>query len=231
MAATEDPPTVTAEDATVEEDEPTVSEVLRPAGAIRAWLLSDDGLTDSPGEGEHTYEQRPLSSLGQFELFGLLGGAIETAMTGDRPLNVTALLSMAVPIRGQRFTPQDILDADSAVIAISKLATSSPTLIADLVCVMLNVPHGERGWFTWVMRQPRISTDAGDYLGGGLDLDELVDVFDTFLAQNGKDLRRFFAARLPGLWTNATAAENRGAPAAPSRSSRPTKRSGRRTRG
>lgn len=145
------------------------------------------------GEATRSYTQKPLSFFGKLQFFEVLGRAIEQAMTGDDALSLNTLFAGPSVTRQADggITVTDVEDADTFVRGIAKVAMYAPDMLADLYCIFLNVPVGERAWAK--------ATMALSDEDGGLSDDDGIAILETFFAQNAGTMRDFFVERLMPL--------------------------------
>lgn len=170
------------------------------------------------GEATRTYVQRPLSFFGKLQFFEVLGKAIEQAMTGDEALSLNNLFAGPSMTRAQdgSITVTDVEDADTFVRAIAKIAVYAPDMLADLYCIFLDVPVGERPFAKGIMV---LSEEEG-----GLSDEDGIAILETFFDQNGQAMRDFFVDRLMPLLGRARGRFDVGQEAS-SKPSRSTRRS------
>jgi hypothetical protein len=185
--------------------------------SAKSWLVSGS-LTYTRGDQtelrpfERTYVQEPLSYRGIVEFTGLLGRAIDEAMSGPSALDLGGVLNIA------QFA-QDFQDDDSRRAAISsliasgdsgingfvkgfaKLCAAVPSLIDESQCIWLRIPLHERFQAREVWNLPPSR--------GGLNGDDGELMMRVFIAQNYEELERFFGERLRRIFGTIQMARKR----------------------
>jgi hypothetical protein len=132
-----------------------------------------------------TYVQRPLSFVGKYELYAIVGDVIDRA-TED--VSIDQLLNqLGVAMGGGGVTGNGLNDPTQILRMAAKLLRYSPTLIQDLFCVLLDIPMDERAWAVDVMR--RTPED------GGLDDEVGFEVLETAIDQNAEKIEDFFVKK------------------------------------
>ena len=159
------------------------TEVLEPAAQHREVHLGVE-------PNIKTYVQRPLSFFGKMEIFAVLGGALDKAMSGPDGLSLNELINGPGEL-GESVTTENLRDADTFVKAISKLVQYAPELLLDLYVVVLAVPRGEREVVKVLLQEP--------VENGGLTDDEGFGIIETFVDQNWDVMADFFGARIQPL--------------------------------
>lgn len=215
------------EDETHEEEQDALGklqediETIEPRYEKREWQLveyewdSDRGGFTDKVVAKRKYIQGPLSFFGKLELTGKLGEALDVAMSGPDPLTLNTLLAGVSMARGDQLTAQDFMDADSFVKLFARVMSYAPELIAEVYCIVLQIPRNERSWARDVMA--RREED------GGLSDDDGFLIAETFLDQNGEVLKDFFALRIQPLFQRAR--KRLGSTSEePSKPSKPTRR-------
>jgi hypothetical protein len=159
------------------------TEILEPSAQLRTIHLGVE-------PNVKTYVQKPLSFFGKMEIFSVLGGALDKAMSGDDGLSLNELLNGPGELGGS-VTAENFRDADTFVKAIGKLLQYAPDLFLDLYVVILAVPRGER---EVVKEQMRHNEEDG-----GLSDDDGFGILETFIDQNWDVMADFFGARIQPL--------------------------------
>jgi hypothetical protein len=191
------------------EGDPT--NTISPPGAVRTYVVGKS--PEDGGRGVVTLVQRPLAFFGKLELFSVLGKALDTVLAEG--ISIGELLEETPDRPADELRLQDIQDADTFVKAISVLAMHSPELFKELYCVILQVPREHRERVMTIMSDPE---DLG-----GLSDDQGFEIMDTFIAQNGELLKRFFVDRIIPLFDRMQSKRQDGS--ASSKPSSPTPRS------
>ncbi len=150
---------------------------IEPKSAARIQIL---GLEKE----EREYVQRPLSYFGKLEMFGVLGTAIDRALTEG--LRFTDVIGTIPGMSsGGGVTVEGFMQA------VGKLASYAPDLLLDLYTIWLGVPREER----WEARRLMTLPESE----GGLSDDDGIEIIETFLDQNAEVLKDFFNQRLKPL--------------------------------
>lgn len=153
-----------------------------------------------------TYTQQPLSFFGKMELFSVLGGAVEKALSEDGGINLSSLLE--VPQRsGATLSASDFNDATVFVRGIAKLVQFAPDLLKDVYCISLRVPRQERPYVKELMEE-QLSDEQG------------VQLLDSFVDQNWDVMRSFFFEQIQPLVEKITKKVQDSAPSKPSKPTR-----------
>lgn len=159
------------------------TEVLEPSAQNREVVIGVDPF-------RKTYTQKPLSFFGKMEIFAVLGGALDKAMSGPEGLSLNELISGPGELGGS-VTTENLRDADTFVKAIGKLLQYAPGLLLDLYVVILSVPRGERELVKAQMEQHEDD--------GGLSTDDGFGILETFIDQNWDVMADFFTVRIQPL--------------------------------
>jgi len=159
------------------------TEVLEPSAQNREVTLGLDPF-------RKTYTQKPLSFFGKMEIFAVLGGALDKAMSGPDGLSLNELINGPGEL-GDSLTTENLRDADTFVKAIGKLVQFAPELLLDLYVVILAVPRGERELVKTQMQQTEEN--------GGLSDDDGFGILETFVDQNWDVMADFFTVRIQPL--------------------------------
>lgn len=176
-----DEPEVEVAEAPVAESLEDQIEAIEPMHNIREWLVKDDS------NFSRVYIQRPLSFSGKLQVTALLTRTLKHAMEDGLSLN--DVMQTVDDATGDDFS--------QFVGSIITLVEYAPDLVAELSCLSLNVPKGEREWVKEVWSQPE-----GE---GGLSDDEGIEMIEIFVDQNAAALKGFFAERIPKLFKRVTA--------------------------
>jgi hypothetical protein len=141
-----------------------------------------------------TYVQRPLSFVAKYELYAVVGDAIDRA-TED--VGIDGLLeSIGLSVSSNKgVSGTDLRDATQIMRIAAKLLRYSPTLIHDLFAVLLDIPMDERAWAAEVMRR---SPEEG-----GIDDDEGFAILETAIDQNAEAIEAFFVKKGAALVARA----------------------------
>lgn len=179
----------------------SVTETLEPTienpVTVTFTLLDDSTLT---------YTQQPLSFFGKMELFSVLGGAVERALSEDGGINLSNLLE--IPQRsGTTLSAADFADATVFVRGIAKLVQFAPDLLKDIYCISLRVPRQERPYVKELM-EDQLTDEQG------------VQILDTFVDQNWDVMRSFFFEQIQPLVEKITKKVQNSAPSKPSKATR-----------
>ena len=183
----------------------TVIETLEPtvANPVRVTFTLNDGKPV-------TYEQKPLSFFGKMELFAVLGGALQEALSEDGGMSLKSLLDVPEK-REENLSFTDFLDADEFVKVIAQLMQIAPDLLKDIFCISLAIPREAREYAKGLMEE-QISDDDG------------IALLDGFVEQNWEVLKSFFSEKIAPLFEKMTQTAQDSAP------SKPLKATPRRTR-
>ena len=180
----------------------SVTETLEPTienpVTITFTLIDDSTLT---------YTQQPLSFFGKMELFSVLGGAIEKALSEEGGINLSELLD-APKRSGSSLSAADFADATIFVRGITKLVQYAEDLFKDIYCISLRIPRQERPYIKELM-EDQISDEQG------------VQILDTFVDQNWDVMRSFFFEQIQPLVEKVTKKVQSSAPSKPSKVTRP----------
>lgn len=181
-------------------------EILEPGAQERIVVIGEDPFT-------RHFVQRPLSFFGKLEVFSVLGGAIEKAMSGPDGLTITELFDGPQAL-GETLSEQNFSDADTFVRAIAKLVQYAPDVLSDLYLVILAVPRGERELYRELMERPADE--------GGLSDEDGFGVLETFVDQNWDMMLDFFNSRIVPLFNKINSKVQGSQPSKQSKSSRRT---------
>lgn len=128
------------------------------------------------------YTQRPLSFFGKMELFAVLGGAIDKALSKGG-VNIEELLD-DIPSGDI----DDFKEAELFLKNIAKIVQFVPDALKDLYMVALAVPREEREYVISVMERPEIE--------GGLSDEQGIAILEVFVDQNWDVLLDFFKKKI-----------------------------------
>ena len=154
-------------------------------------------------ERELIYTQQPLSFFGKLELFSILGGALERAI--DEGLSLSEVLD--VPKERETNTPlstNTLLEADTFVKGVAKLARYAPDITKDIFCVSLRVPHQEREIVKELMDDQVSDEQGGEMLRG-------------FVTDNMEALKSFFSEQILPLVESLSSMGQNSTPSKPSK--------------
>lgn len=182
-----------------EEDLDVQIEAIEPRHAAREWIITDEAAAFS-----RVYVQKPLSFAGKLQVTALLTKTLKKAM--DDGLSVDGVMQTVDDATGDDF--------GSFVQSIITLVEYAPDLVADLSCLSLHVPVGERDWVKSMWERPEDE--------GGLSDADGIEMIEVFVDQNALALKDFFAERIPKLFRRVTS--RLGSGAAVSVPSKPLKR-------
>jgi hypothetical protein len=174
-------------------------EAIEPRYDAREWIIKDD-----QADFMRVYIQKPLSFSGKLQVTALLTKTLKKAM--DDGLSVDGVMQTVDDATGDDF--------GSFVQSIITLVEYAPDLVADLSCLSLHVPTGEREWVKSMWNRPEDE--------GGLSDNDGIEMIEIFVDQNVKALKDFFAERIPKLFRRVTS--RLGTAAAVSAPSKPLKR-------
>ena len=155
-----------------------------------------------PGAQEHTVEvgqgndrlefvQRPLSFFGKMDLFAVLGGVMNRAMSGPDGVTVGELVDSV-----GTGDIKDIRDADVFARGAARLAMLAPDAVGDVICVLLAVPRGHRDYVKELMSLPEDKGGLSDEVGMG--------ILQRGVEQNWEVLQDFFSSQVMGLVRTVT---------------------------
>lgn len=167
-------------------------DAIQPSSAVRVWSIGK-------GSDAREYTQRPMSYFQKLQLFSVLGEAIDRITQGPDGLNTAELFGQ----KSASVSPDGTVsfgggEGDQAFIqALTKIAMAAPDLIAELYCVVLNVPKGDREWAKEAMSRAESEGGLSDEVGFA--------ILETFVEQNGEALRTFFVEKGAGLMKRMTA--------------------------
>ena len=133
------------------------------------------------------FTQRTLNFFQKLEVFSLLGGALNKAMSGPDGITISEILEGPSGV-GSTLTESNLREADTFVQAIAKLIQYAPDLLADLYMVILAVPRGQREVVKGIMESPVEE--------GGLSDEDGVAILETFVDQNWDVMLDFFKQRV-----------------------------------
>jgi hypothetical protein len=184
------------------------TEILTPS-------VENRRVTIGPKEYEVEFVQKPLSFFGKLEVFSVLGGALDKALSGPDGIVLSDLFEGPAKV-GENLTNQNFRDADTFVRGIAKLVQFAPSLFSDLYVIFLGVPRGEREVVKDMMERPE-----GD---GGLSDEDGIGILETFIDQNWDVMVDFFDSKImPLVKKIGTKVQKTGSqPSKPSKSTRRT---------
>lgn len=133
------------------------------------------------GEGEDklTFVQKPLSFFGKMEFFSVMGKAVDKVLSDG--------VSISEVLDGTNGPVGANADTDSFIQTIAKLIQFAPEILAELYCVILAVPRGEREYVKY-----RLEED--------LDDDQGIKILEVFADQNIEVMTNFFKERVTPLF-------------------------------
>lgn len=230
-SAAQDPEVEETNDATeetpevVEEENPTADEksddsnkdnsdedsfeILDPLANEKVWVIGkppEDGGTE---DQYSRYVQRPLGYIQRARFFALVSRTVAEAIKagGSVRFNGTDLLAGEGTIRQRAYamTESDFGDVASFVALAMQLVGYVDDFLLDCFCLWLDVPKSEITWAKRIMAMPH---DPANNLYGLSD-DQAEEIIAHFIDQNYKDIRDFFAERLPRLAKRAQSQERR----------------------
>ncbi len=152
------------------------------------------------------YTQQPLSFFGKMELFAVLGGAVEKALSTDSGFSLASMLNI-VDRGTDELTQRDLFDADTFVRAIATLLQFAPDLLLDIYCISLRIPRGERAYVKTLM-EDQITDDEG------------IKLLDNFVEQNWDVMTSFFYEQIVPLTKKLQTKVQGSAPSKPSKRTR-----------
>lgn len=172
---------------------PTEEDIVKPV-AHKEWKVYDEYDFDFRGEVrkeifDHTYSQKPLSYLAFGEFTGLLGRKLAEAMRGPDGLSLDRLSpgEASIPLEfdnGQvRLAGDGNNLVDPIVQGIAKLASYVPDLMAELQCIWLRIPRGQRAQVMDIWSR---SPDDG-----GMSMDQGEEMLNIFIEQNYDEINSF----------------------------------------
>lgn len=161
--------------------------------------------TLEPGAQEHvvtvgkddqalSFVQRPLSFFGKMDLFAVLGGVMNRAMSGPDGVTLGEIID-SMPSGDVK----DIRDADVFARGAARLAMMAPDAIGDLICVLLAVPRGQREYVKEVMGLPEGQGGLSDEEGMGIlrrGVDQNWEVLVAFFTHQVADLAKGISDRV-----------------------------------
>jgi len=157
-----------------------------------------------PDDREISYTQEPLSFFGKMELFSVLGGAVEKALSEEGGISLSEIMEVPQREDGLPLSTNDFLDADTFIKSIAKLVQFAPDLIKDLFCISLRVPRGERPYVKELMEE-QITDDEG------------FELIEKFIDQNLEVMKSFFSERILPLVDKISQTVQGSAPQKPSK--------------
>lgn len=136
--------------------------------------------------------QKELQYFAKMDFYGVLGRAVNAAMTGDNALEVTDLVEAAQlrqlmgDMDDEGMTPQKVLQASAFLGAIAKLASLAPEMMRECYLIWLNVPRKHRRW-------------AMDSAFEEMSDEDGQAILRTFIDQNIGAIEDFFVRVLPKI--------------------------------
>lgn len=171
-------------------------ERLRPSTGERVWEIT--GLA-AQGEFRRVYKQEQLSFFGKQEFIVLMNGYVDQFMSGDFGLKVSDLFGgglrqrLQLPEEVSAEQAEKMVDENEAMIrAISKLVDKIPGFQMEIIILALGVPRDDRTVVAETLRGP--------VYRGGLTDDQGFGILETFIIQNAKAIRDFFAEKATHLY-------------------------------
>jgi len=186
------------------------NENTEPKDSTEVLVPSEEERRITIGQGDYVFEftQRPLSFFQKLEVFSVLGRALEKSMSGPDGLTLSELFEGPAPLEAN-LSATNYRDADTFVKAIAKLVQYTPELLAELYCVILAVPRGQRGLVTEVMELPEAE--------GGLSDEDGFGILETFVDQNWNVMVDFFNNRVIPLVNKVNSKVQGSQPSKPSK--------------
>lgn len=191
---------------TTQAENPDVTEILEPTVEDRPVTIGKDAY-------EFKFVQRSLNFFQKLEVFSILGGALNRAMSGDDGITISELLEGPSAVGGT-ITDTNIREADTFIQAIAKLVQYAPDLLSDLYMVFLAVPRGQRELVKELMEQPVAE--------GGLSDEDGFAILDTFIDQNWNVMIDFFTQRILPLANKISGKVQESQPSTPLKNTQPT---------
>jgi hypothetical protein len=145
------------------------------------------------------YTQQPLSFFGKMELFSVLSGALQKALSSEGGLSLSAILDVPNRAPGEALSANDFLDADQFVSAVATLLQYAPDLLMNIYCISLKVPRQERELVKRLM-EDQITDEQG------------VKMIEVFIDQNWEVMRSFFFEQIMPLVEKVTKTVQSSAP-------------------
>lgn len=178
----------------------TIEETLDPVieEPVTVTLVVDDS--------KYVYTQQPLSFFGKMELFSVLAGAVEKALSSEGGFSLTGLLSVSQ--RESSLSSRDFLDANQFIAAIASLVKFAPDLMKDIYCISLRVPRQERELVKELM-EDQLDDESGSKL------------LNNFVDQNWDVMVSFFYEQIMPLVEKVAKKVQGSAPSKPSSPTRP----------
>lgn len=172
-------------------------------------------LTDAKGVSRE-YIQSSMLYFQKFELYGLLGRAVQIVMDGEKGLGLGDLGDIMNPrnlmdqiqqrMPGYEDAPDraedaiNIEDASKMIAAFARVISASPDMLKEAYCIILDIPKAHRIWaMEWSL--PKMDDETGS------------DVMHTFIDQNWALIEGFFFEEMPRIFKRAAQARARSATA------------------
>lgn len=152
-------------------------------------------LIAASGALEHReYMQAPLGFFPVQQFTTLMTSVIKGFMNGDYGISLGQLFSSDIQKQVKmptEFTEQAadklVQDNEQLIKAFLHLMEVLPELQADVIALSLGVSGPECDWFKQAIAEPPHR--------GGLSIDDGFDLIKTFIVQNAREIRRFFAQK------------------------------------
>lgn len=142
------------------------------------------------GDNRIVLFQKPLSFLGRWEWYALMGKAISDLMDSEKGVTLAQLLD-SIGISPGQTVDEQMSQAEVLIRGFARLSEVAPDLITDCFMIWLNVPMTQREGVRRLMALP---VDEG-----GFDDDTGFDIIECFIEQNAVEILAFFSDRLPQL--------------------------------
>ncbi len=180
-------------------------EALKPSTGEIVWSVTTFDNDGNPGF-TRAYRQMQLSFFGKQKFITMMNSYLDRFIKGEFGVTVGDLFGGASQMRERLKLPSEV-NAESAermvsdqqqmITAISKLVDILPGFQMNIILLALGVPDDDA---------PAVkATLEGPVYRGGLDDDQAFLILETFIRQNAKAIRDFFAERAPKLYRTAQA--------------------------
>lgn len=170
-----------------------VEETLEPV------VVEPVTITLKVGKEKLRYTQQTLSFFGKMELFAVLSGALQKALSEEGGLSLSAILDAPQRKPGEALSSSDFMDADQFVGAIATLLQFAPDLLMDIYCISLRVPRQERPTVKRLM-EDQVTDEQG------------IKMLDVFVDQNWEVMQGFFFEQIMPLVQKVTQKVQSSAP-------------------
>lgn len=185
----------------------TAAEKLEELSSIADQQVVSFTLTDG---STLDFVQAPLGVFQKLELFAHIGQVIDNATQGDNPIVLSEIFTPTSSGSGN-----DLI-TDELIRGVAKLAQFAPNVLQKSICIVLGVPHHQRDA---VIEGMSVAPSRG-----GLTDDQTIDILNTFIKQNAKDIKDFLTEKIGLLsktWKAAAGTDSKQS----SKPSKPTRRS------